>query len=144
MKKSDFDPVPVASLEKNAGLISKRGFISQANYQGPSGEKFTLPSLTVPDMTISLREMLNRHLHGGSIKTFQTTNVRPDSIIPDNFERMSAIDRAALSQDLADFVSTTRGKMITAKEAKRRAEFQKLVDDAAAAKVIALGTHSSE
>jgi len=134
MKKSDFKMLSP----------SRRGFVSHANYPGPTGEKFTLPSLTVPDMTITLRDMLNRHLHGGSIKTFQTTNVPPNSIVPDNFERMSAIDRAALSQDLADFVATTRGKMITAKEAKRRVEFQKQVDEAAAAKVVALGKHSDE
>jgi len=106
---------------QSSPTLSKRGFANQCNYQKPNGEIFTLPSNTVPDMSLSLRDMLNRHMAGGKVKTFQTTNVPADSLVPVNFERMSALDMAELKQQTADFIATTRGRMQTARQSRERA-----------------------
>lgn len=34
------------------------------NYKPSEGKKFTMPSLTVPDDTMSIRELLSRHANG--------------------------------------------------------------------------------
>lgn len=109
--------------------------INSFNYQGPFGERFTLPSSCVPDMSVSLRDMLNRHNSGGTLKQFQVSNVPPDSIIPVDFERMSSIDRAQLSLDVADFVATTRGRMQTSRRAREQAAYEERIKEAAAARL---------
>lgn len=34
------------------------------NYTASEGKKFTMPSLTIPDETMSIRELLSRHANG--------------------------------------------------------------------------------
>lgn len=104
-----------------------RGFVNQCNYTAPMGEVFTLPSRTVPDMQITLREMVDRHLRGGKVKTFAPVNVPDDSLIPIGLERMSSIDKAVLAGQVADFVATTRGRMQSVRMARQRAEFDAYV-----------------
>jgi len=122
----------------------KRGFANQCNYVKPEGEVFTLPSNTVPDMSLSLRELLNRHLAGGNVKTFQTANIGPNSLVPDNFERMSAIDLAEFKQQTADFIATTRGRMQTARQAREKASYERKLQAAVDARLAASRQHSSE
>lgn len=125
----------------DAGILARRGFASHANYKGPEAETFDhakFPSLTVPDMTLSLRQLVDRHMRGQAVKTFTVANVPENSMIPDNLERMSALDRAEFSQQIADFQRVARGKLITAKQARQQAEFDKLVDDRAKLRLAAL------
>lgn len=133
MKNSDVISFPNAGGLEPIVIIDiiDGGYVNRSTYRAPRGEVFTKPSLTVPDMQLSLRAMLDRHLHGSSVKTFQTANVPVDSMIPINLERMSKIDRAELSQGLSDFVVTTRGKLQTARQARQKAEFDSIVVSAA-------------
>lgn len=87
------------------------------------------PSKTVPDMSLSLRDLLNRHNAGGTVKTFSPVFLPADSIIPDNFEYMSRIDRQDLLNKLPDFIKRTRDSLVSAR--------QKRKDDAIAAKAAA-------
>lgn len=89
-------------------------------------------SLTVPDMTLSLRDLLNRHNSGGKVKTFEGVYVPPDSAIPLNLERMDKIERAQLGKDLADFVTTTRGRIVSARQKRERDAHDAMVIDRAA------------
>lgn len=78
------------------------------------------PSLTVPDMSLSLRQLLDRHKSGGNVKTFSPVYTDGFDLLPDGFERMSKVDRAQLLLDTSDFISTTRGRIITARESRQR------------------------
>lgn len=86
------------------------------------------PSKTVPDMSLSLRDLLNRHNAGGTVKTFSPVYLPPDSIVPDNFEFMSRIDRQDLLNKLPDFIKRTRDGLVSAR--------QKRKDDAIAAAAV--------
>jgi hypothetical protein len=140
MKNSDFVPVPNVGI--NASDAFHLGYIdhidhdtryhNQHCYKGAIGEVFNLPSMTVPDMHTSLRELIDRHLRGGNVKVFQGTNVSPDSMIPVGLERMSSIDRAELAQRTSDFIVTTRGRMVTARQAADKAAFDALIEAKAA------------
>lgn len=154
MKKSDefSDAMTANQYQDYVDPIEggRRGFVNQCNFCGcGTAEKYTKPSVTVPDMSLSLRQMLERHKAGGNVKTFHVANVPQNSMIPDDFERMSQIDREVLKGQVADFIATTRGRMITAREAQRRAQFQKLIDAEAEKRLKALaevngGTAPSE
>lgn len=66
----------------------------------PVGEVNTSPSQTIPDMALSLPEMLKRYVRGEKVTTF-TPIFTDDPDIPDNLERMDALDRLDLSRNIA-------------------------------------------
>lgn len=92
------------------------------------------PSKTVPDMSLSLRDLLNRHNAGGTVKTFSPVYLPPDSIVPDNFEFMSRIDRQDLLNKLPDFIKRTRDGLVSARQARKDAAIADAAAKAAAAK----------
>lgn len=102
-------------------------FQNFSEYQGPQAERFTQPSMTVPDMSLDIRTLVERYMRGDRVKTFQTSNVPADSIIPSDFERMDLVDKAVLSRQLSDFVATSRGKLMSAREVKRKQRFEDIV-----------------
>lgn len=95
--------------------------INASNYDPKTkrGEVFTLPSKTVPDMSLSIRDLMERHKSGGQVKSF--VPVYADETVPVGLERMDKIERAAYARELADFVEVTRGKLVSAREARARA-----------------------
>lgn len=91
---------------------------------GPRNRSFEVSSdfsITVPDQDIPLRTLLDRHLKGGQVTQYKPVYLDDDQTIPDGFERMSIIDKAAMAKGLSDFVATTRGKILTRREADLRA-----------------------
>lgn len=62
------------------------------------GEVNTLPTLTVPDQTMSLRDMLLRYSRGQSVPTFEPI-FDGDEDFPD-ISRMSKIELEELRQDV--------------------------------------------
>jgi len=78
-------------------------------------------SITVPDQDIPLRTLLDRHLKGGQVTQYKPVYLDDDQTIPDGFERMSVIDKAAMAKGLSDFVTTTRGNLLTRRDAELRA-----------------------
>lgn len=79
-------------------------------------------SLAVPDMSLDLRELLNRHKSGNAVRMYQPQYVNPDSnVLPVNFERLDKIERRELLRSLPDFVQATRGRLMSAREAAKRA-----------------------
>jgi len=91
-------------------------------------------SMTVPDMSLSLRDLLNRHLAGGRIKTYHAVYSGENSIIPARFEHMDKMERQELSNQLGDFVKTTRDRIITQREAMQRSAYEKAIIEAHEAK----------
>lgn len=88
------------------------------NYPGPYRERSSLPSITVPDEGLSLRDLIDRHNRGGKVKTFTPVY---DDHTPPGIENLNAIDREIMSRDVGDFIKTTRGRLISAREAAKRA-----------------------
>jgi len=110
--------VPRVRNASNYGLFGNR-----------SAERVSeLPSNTVPDMTLTMRQMLDRHNSGGKVKTFHTVYTGDDSSIPVGLERMSKVERAQMAIDLRDFVATTRGGIISKREARKKAEQEALIE----------------
>lgn len=78
-------------------------------------------SITVPDQALSLRELLDRHQNGGQVVQYKPTYLGENPDIPDGFEKMSKIERAEMAKGLADFVKDARGKLLSRREAEKRA-----------------------
>lgn len=89
----------------------------------PAYEQFIEPSATVPDMSLSLRDLLNRHNNGSKVKTYEA--VYSDKHI--GLERMDKIERQAMANELSDFVKTSRGKIISARQFREKEESDRLV-----------------
>jgi len=87
------------------------------------------PSTTVPDMSLSLRDLLNRHKAGGKVKVFEPVYTGENSMIPDDFERMDQMEKVELAKKVSDFVRTTRGRIISAREAAKRDSYERSVID---------------
>lgn len=110
--------------------------VSRHVYAGPRPSLNLGASMTVPDMSLSLRDMLNRHKAGGVVKTFNPVYVDPESKFPLNFERMSQIDRKQMSLDLSDFIADTRGRLISARQQAKNDAIAVKVAARAAAKAV--------
>jgi len=84
-------------------------------------------SMTVPDMSLSLRDLLARHNAGGKVKVFTPVYTGDNKLIPDNFERMDLIDKLSLAKEVGDFVRTSRGRLISARKAAEQDAYDRLV-----------------
>lgn len=125
-------------------LGSMINYVNAHTFEPSQGEVFTQVSQTIPNMSISLREMIDRHNRGGNVKVFTPVTVPDDSMVPVELERMSSIDKAQLSIELADFVISTRGKLITARKAAQKAAFDAHVASEAAKRVASFGSNASD
>lgn len=99
--------------------MGKFNIVNAANYKHSSRcfSNDMGPSQTVPDMSIDIREMMNRHKSGGRVKTFSPVYVNPDqTLIPLDFERMDKVDRQQMANQLADFVKVGRARLISARQ----------------------------
>lgn len=70
----------------------------------------TLPSLTVPGMTMSMRELVLRYTRGESVPTFTPQYNAENDIIPENLERLDQQDKLMLSKQLGDAIQTERSR----------------------------------
>jgi len=73
--------------------------ICYANYPGPKGEVYTLPSLTIPDQALSLETLITRYVRGGEVQVFPGV-FGGDDLIPVNLERMDEIERIELARNI--------------------------------------------
>lgn len=102
------------------------------NYNETANRRFERSSsfsLTVPDQSIPLRKLIDRHLNGGQVAMYRPEYLGPDTDIPDGFERMSSIERAQMLKSTAEFIADSRGRLMTSRAAAAKA--------AAEAKIIA-------
>jgi len=115
-------------------------------YNVPSVREANLgTSNTVPDMSPSLRDMLDKHSRGGAVEGFSGAYIRDDHpLIPVGMENMDVFERRALSRQIGDMIEVERGKLVSAERAKRDAEFKRAVDAAAAAQLAQRESSKSE
>lgn len=83
-----------------------------------------MPSVTVPDKTVSLREMITRYQNGGKVKSFTPVYLEDTNLIPMGFERMDLLERAQFAKDLPHFIADSRGRLQTLRQAREMAEKQ--------------------
>lgn len=81
-------------------------------------------SVTVPDKTISLRDMITRYQTGGKVKSFTPVYLDDANIIPIGFERMDLVERAQFAKELPNFIADSRGRLQTLRQAREVAEKQ--------------------
>lgn len=79
-------------------------------------------SVTVPDKTISLRDMITRYQSGGKVKSFTPVYLDEANVIPVGFERMDLTERAQFARDLPHFIADSRGRLQTLRQAREAAE----------------------
>jgi hypothetical protein len=64
-----------------------------------AGERNVLPSLTVPGMTLSLRELLDKYVRGENVSMFEPI-YSDDGSIPDDLERLSPTERIDMAREI--------------------------------------------
>lgn len=69
------------------------------------GERYTLPSLTVPSQVLSLKEMLERYVRGENVDVFNPVYNGEDEL-PD-IERMSEMDRIDAAREMKSELERT-------------------------------------
>ena len=74
----------------------------------PPSEK---PSLTVPDMTLSLKELIERYVRTGQAEVFNGVYTGEDTDIPDGFEYLTEQDRMDLARDLNYTIDVSRHEL---------------------------------
>lgn len=108
--------MPIVSHSNYVTLRDNRYFkVREGNYK---------VSRTVPDRTLSLRQLIERHNSGGQVKSFLPQYLGEASVIPVQFERMSLVERAQYAKDLPQFIADGRGRLITLRESIERASKQ--------------------
>ncbi|WNK13245.1 MAG: hypothetical protein [Microvirus sp.] len=71
------------------------------------GEIYKKPSKTVPDMALSLKDLLERYVRGEDVVTLQPVYT-DDQGIPDGIENLSPIEKLALKGEIQDYVEEIR------------------------------------
>lgn len=101
-------------------IVNHFNFFAKVSHR----ESNRLPSTTVPDMTLSLREQFDRWKSGGRVKSnsdeLPTLPLGLDDFDIDNIHRMDKIDRELASRRVADFIAVSRGKLISSREQRFR------------------------
>jgi len=89
-------------------VVNHRTYLD--GHGNPSAEDVTgQVSMTVPGMTLSLKELLARYVRGEHVNVLQP-QFSDDPDIPDGLERMSEMDRLDLARDLKDGISREQKK----------------------------------
>jgi len=80
-----------------------------SNYPGANGEVFTLPSLTIPGQSLSLKTLLERYVKGGAVAVFPPV-YSDDPLIPDDLERMDEIERIEFARGIKTALHNARSR----------------------------------
>lgn len=95
-------------------------------------QSFTGISLAVPEMSLSLRDLLDRHLRGGNVKTYNPV-YRSDRF--PEVEKMDKLQLFDLAKQTADFIANKQGKLVSARAAALRNQRKAELDAARSANI---------
>lgn len=135
LKKPETDPlfaprvgrhIPIELMEDKVKIAKKYPFKSWYNSIPESGKVFTKPSVTVPDQTLSIEQLLNRHVRGLPLPGGRTPVFFGDDnegITEEEFARMELTDRMDLVESQRELVKQLQ-KDLAEKEAKNKADFE--------------------
>lgn len=113
-----------------------RSFFKEEEGCFPGMESNHLPSNTVPDMSMSIRDMLDKNARGGKVSTFEPVYADSTSHIPVGLENLDKFERWTLSNQIGDFIAAERGKIISARQARQQ-EINRLAVERAVAERMA-------
>lgn len=106
--------------------------INWRNYGGPKLTAFELPSLTIPDQTLSLKELLSRYVRGADVPVFEPVFIDDESGVPINLEKMTKQEKMDLAREQKEVVKKMQKDLQD--KAKARAEAVKDVEEKPAEK----------
>jgi len=139
----EFNSLPFTDLVRTSKRFAARQPISTRTTKSgkvvpvyaPIGEQFTLPSLTVPDMSIPLPTLLKRYRRDGT-EFLEGVYTGDDPDLPDNFEKMDKMQRIDFARENAARIAEGRAKLDKSRtastEAALKAQFDAAVAKAAA------------
>lgn len=86
--------------------MKAKKFQNAFDYKVPEGEINNEPSLTVPNMTMSLEEILTRYTRGGEIATLTPVYQEHDEFdeSPD-LQKMDAVEKLQYAKDIRDSIA---------------------------------------
>lgn len=64
------------------------------------GETFTQPSLTIPDQSLSLRDLLERYVMGQNVEKFATVYNGDEDLVPLGIDRMDKMEKTDLARNI--------------------------------------------
>lgn len=94
------------------------------------GETFTLPSKAVPGMSLSIRELLDRYVHGHQVPQFEGV-YDDEGNFPPGVEHLTEIERIDLAREMSTVQEDIRKKLQTKSDARKKA-----AEEAASAKLL--------
>lgn len=89
---------------------------------------FTLPSLTVPDQTLSLKTMVTKYVKGLPIAAPDLKGQYTDDEVATDFEKLDLAEQEEIILNVSNELTKTKGKIAKEREetaAKRTAEAEK-------------------
>lgn len=84
-------------------LVNYSTFTSMVKW----GEVFTLPSKTVPNMTLSLKELLERYVRGQDVSIFEGSYDADDGDMPD-VSRMDQLEKLELARSIKQSIDAVQ------------------------------------
>lgn len=107
-----------------------RNWANWAKLTNPIGEENRSPSMTVPNQTLSLQELLKRYVRGQDVTVMPGVYHGEDHDMPD-IEHMDAVERLELAQKIRGGIESAQERNAKIAEAKKVEAEQKAKDEKA-------------
>jgi hypothetical protein len=88
-----------------------------------TGIEYDLPSMTVPDQSLPLRELYKRHVRGGEMSVLKPQYMGDDEL-PD-IEKLDKIERIELAKAVTQEIQNTRASLLEKKAQKDKDDAEK-------------------
>lgn len=103
-----------------SSVITQRNYPEEVLQYGQHMEMPKGDSLTVPNQTLSLRDLLERYVMSGTTEVFPATYTgMEENILPDDIEKLDPFQRRDLAAQLGEYIAEGQQKIIEANEKKK-------------------------
>lgn len=114
-------------MKKKEKVWKKKGPYTNRDSHVFEGEKNDMPSVTQPDMTLSLRELVKRHVRGGEVPTFTGVYDDLESFEGEDLSKFDRVQLAMYTRNLQAEVERAEEYLKYQKAQKKAAE--KVLDE---------------
>lgn len=122
--------IPIEAIENKVRVAGKYPFKSWYNSLPEEGKVFTKESMTQPDQTMSIEQLLQRHVRGlplqGKTPVFMGDDPNQLGLTEEEFQKMEITDRMEYVETQRALVEEMR-KDLMEKEKKTREEYAEFV-----------------
>lgn len=117
-------------VNKETGEVRNKMAWSQmdADLREKKYERNELPSMTVPNQSMTVKQMVDRHRRGLPIDQAKGAQYREGEDLVQNMDHMDEIDRAAYLDSVADQLVEIRMRLAESAKTKEQQDFLKKVD----------------